>query len=227
MLTLIPAEFTFQNFQGFISDVKVSDNFVAGKEIFPEVNVFGNKILNSILNLSREVIKEGAGNYEAPSYNVDKLPYTAKDVDMFPFALNHIFTPKDFLFLNNLGQKERPIAVSDWLTRNTTNLKQLILRTWEYYRWQLLLNGGKLDLTDNDRGIHYLYDFAVNATLKVAANTLTSTAKWDDYTSGVSNPLKDLKNLAAKKYLLLAAIQTISRRGQIVTLGKYFAATRK
>lgn len=191
-MNLIPAEFTYKNFLEFIQEVKVDETFT-GSEIFPEVNVFGQKVRNTILNLSREIIKEGARNYESASYNVDKLSYIAKDVEMFPFVLNHIFSSKDFLFLNNLGQKDRQIAVSQWLIENSKNLKLLMLRTWEYYRFQLLLNGGILNLTDNANGIHYYYDFGVDSSLKVAANTLTTTAKWDDYTTGISNPLKNLQ----------------------------------
>ena len=71
-MNLIPAEFTYKNFLEFIQDVKVDETFT-GSEIFPEVNVFGQKVRNTILNLSREIIKEGARNYESASYNVDKL----------------------------------------------------------------------------------------------------------------------------------------------------------
>jgi len=195
---IVPQEFTYENFTKIIQDVIPDNNYYALKNIFPMTTVMGNKIKNTILNFSRAIITGGVRNKGDVSFNVDKMNYDSKVAEMFPYILNHIFEADEFQNLNDLGDQNREIEIARWITDNMSNLKTIIYNTWEYFGWQLLLNGGVLDLTDNDNAIHYKYDFECAANQKVAANTLASTAKWDDYTNGVSNPLKDIVNWKKK-----------------------------
>jgi hypothetical protein len=195
---LLQPEFTYENFTGIIQDIIPDNNYIALKNIFPEITVAGNILRNTIANLSRKIVKSGVRNKGDVSYNVDKQALETKKVEMFPYKLNMIFEADEFENFNNLGEKEREIEVARWINFNIQNKKTMIQNTWEYFCWQLILNGGVLDLTDNETGVHYKYDFSCKAAQKVAANTLTTTAKWDDYISGVSDPLSDLQKYRKK-----------------------------
>ena len=207
-IDLIPVEFQEKELFNKFIQTMVFDKTYIGEDMFPVRVVFSTHILDAITNASYEVFLNGVRNRGDASYNIDQLTTKNVSMEMFDYILDLIFTGKDFDGINGLGgisfigsaeaAKARQVEIENWIMQNVQNMVDAIRRFWEYARWSIVLNGGILDLKNNARGIHFHYDFKVPAALKVAANTLGADYKWDNNTSGKSDPMSDIEKKRIK-----------------------------